>query len=167
MSENFFLSILSMFSGLLVVGAGCFILYKTKVLRTTGPDGKEASEIEVPFFGKMKTNYPSLIAIFIGAVLIAYPLYRFPSVPEKMKISGNIIKDGQTSQEGIIVGIISQNCMTTTDSHGNYSLQVPKNETSYTGLAYFRQGKIKEVYLGMISIDMGTGEKKFNYVFGR
>ena len=35
-------------------------------------NNNEVSEIEIPLIGKMKFNYPALIFVFIGVVLIFY-----------------------------------------------------------------------------------------------
>jgi hypothetical protein len=39
------------------------------------------TEVEVPLFGKMTTNFPALVFLFIGAAIIGVVAYRAPSAP--------------------------------------------------------------------------------------
>lgn len=53
---------------------------------------QKATEIKVPIFGKMKSNYPSLIFVFLGFALIFYLLYQQSTIePVAWKISGSFI----------------------------------------------------------------------------
>jgi hypothetical protein len=48
------------------------------------PETKQPTEIEVPLIGKLKTNYPALIFVFLGIVL-AFLTFRTSHAPPKEK----------------------------------------------------------------------------------
>jgi hypothetical protein len=111
-------------------------------------------------------------ALWLAALLVfnfVYPesMLQRPDLTEKMPIFGKITKEGRSSHEGIMIGIISENCKTFTDSNGNYEIQILPGENSYTGLAYFRDGGVKDIYIGGVNIDPKTKKGTFNYAFGR
>jgi len=63
---------------LLGIGALTIVLGFVALLRQkTYIDANNSStEVEVPFFGRMKTNLPALLFVFIGAVLVSVPAFR-------------------------------------------------------------------------------------------
>lgn len=54
---------------------GISILYKEKVIVD---ERGEVTSVELPFLGKLRTNYPSLVAIFLGVCLAFAVLYKWP-----------------------------------------------------------------------------------------
>ena len=64
---------------LVVLGFIALLTQKTYLDSKT----KEPVEIEVPLFGKLKTNYPSLVLVFLGAVL-AYLAFEKSFPPRKV-----------------------------------------------------------------------------------
>lgn len=69
MSETLILLALVLLIALVSVAGGLLALLKQQVV--VDKDGKP-SEINLPWFGKIKTNYPSLFAIALGIVLAAF-----------------------------------------------------------------------------------------------
>lgn len=72
-------------AGLLIFfGFVALLLQKTYV---SDPNTGTASEIDLPFIGKLKTNYPALIFVFLGCAL-AY--YAFGNRTHSWRISGTL-----------------------------------------------------------------------------
>jgi len=167
MDQRFILSLLGILSGFVFGVLGIYLIRKQKFVRNPSTG---SIEIELPIFGRIKTNYPSIACVFLGAFLIFYSLYSCPPIPPKplkMSISGKIIKEGRSSHEGIMVGIIPGAWQTFTDCNGNYEMQVLRGETSYTEVAFHRNGNRKDYYLSGVPIDLETNKGNFSYVFGR
>ena len=76
MDQNFIVFLICMGAGLVLVLGGMYLLYAQRFVRSS--DG--TIEMELPFIGRVKTNYPSLAAIFLGALLLLYPLNRWQQV---------------------------------------------------------------------------------------
>lgn len=66
MSSSALLLGMVLVAALSAVVGGLWILSKQQVVVTENGD---ISEIDIPFFGKLSTNYPSLIAILLGIAL--------------------------------------------------------------------------------------------------
>lgn len=57
---------------------------------------QEKTEIELPLFGKMKTNYPALIFVFLGFALSFYVFDKcYPPQKEPWELSGQFISPGR------------------------------------------------------------------------
>lgn len=69
MSDTFILLVLVLMIALVCVIGGVAALLKQQVILD---QNGQPSEIELPWFGKIKTNYPSLFAISLGIVLAAF-----------------------------------------------------------------------------------------------
>jgi hypothetical protein len=71
---------------IVVIGGISLILQKVyKVESATG----ETTVIEVPFFGKLTTNYPAIAFVFIGAALAAYTIGKTSDSSDRWIISGS------------------------------------------------------------------------------
>jgi predicted membrane channel-forming protein YqfA (hemolysin III family) len=81
-------------------------------------------------------------------------------VQEKLGMYGKIVKDGRSTNEGIMVGIIPGSNKTFTNSDGSYSIDVDSSENSYTGIAYFREGEEKRMYIGTVTLESNNGKPK-------
>ena len=69
------------------LGGLCLILQKVyKVDTETG----EQTTVDLPFFGKLSTNYPALAFVFIGAGLAFFTFNKTYMVTENWSISGQI-----------------------------------------------------------------------------
>jgi hypothetical protein len=139
--------------GALVVG-GLWLIAKQKIITDTKG---HSIDIDIPFFGKIKTNYPSVTALFLGTFLIWLPIDKWSSEPDRIPVSGQVIVEGRQSHDGVIVGIIPGSHKTFTHNDGSYNLDISRGETSYTGVAYYREGNQKDVYLGGVNFDTNKG----------
>lgn len=60
---------------------------------------REATEIDVPILGKMKTNYPSLVFVFLGfAMAVAVLVQHGKTEPVTWKVSGQFLSDDREMQ---------------------------------------------------------------------
>ncbi|TKA96864.1 hypothetical protein FAZ78_09085 [Cereibacter changlensis] len=66
------------------------------------------TDVHIPFFGKLRTNYPSLAAVFLGIGLAVFVLGRIPVVTDKVPLSARIATGSQAGNGLIIVGAIPQ-----------------------------------------------------------
>jgi len=151
--------------GSIALIAGIYFLKEQKFVKENGSEG--STEVELPFFGRLKTNYPSLITIFIGAALVIFPIYKWPSgyVHEGLDIEGEILREGQGSHIGTIVGVVPGRYTTSTDSKGKFTLTVRAGESSYTGIAYYKDSETSDIHVSRISIEEKKG--RFNHLFRR
>jgi hypothetical protein len=91
---------LGMMLGGLVFGiGGMYLLATQKFVRADD----NATEVEIPVFGRIKTNYPSLVAVLLGAFLLYIPLQKLPRETPKMHIEGLVTQDGQPPKKEILV----------------------------------------------------------------
>jgi hypothetical protein len=166
MDPRLILSIICMSVGAIFGIASLYLLFKQKpVLDASG----NVTEVDIPLFGKLKTNYPSLAGLFIASFLVWFPLHKWPAPLEvkRIPVSGKITLKGKASYGGVIVGVVPGNVVRLRDD-GSYDLDVLEGERSYTGVAYYDgQGskESKDIYLGGVSVAMGKGT--FNAVLGR
>jgi hypothetical protein len=57
------------------------------------PQTGQATSIEIPWFGRLKTNVPALVLFFFGLLLLGYPIYQSSVVtahPKKVAITGPV-----------------------------------------------------------------------------
>jgi hypothetical protein len=162
MDPRFVLSLGSMIAGFIIGLGSLYLLLKQRpVVDASG----NVTEIQLPIFGKLKTNYPSLVALFMGAFLVWFPLNHFPAptAVSKIPVTGKVTVQGKVPASGVMIGIVPGNVTLLRDD-GSYDLDVLEGEHTYTGFAYYL-GDPKEVYLGGVSVDQGKGT--FNAVLGR
>lgn len=58
------------------------------------PKTMKPTEVEVPILGKMKSNYPSLVFVFLGFALIFYMVYSLSKAePVTWQVSGVFLSD--------------------------------------------------------------------------
>ena len=75
---TFIVTVIVLLTGLVIIFAGVFLLFREKIF--LNEQGNVIS-ITIPWMGKLKTNYPSVVAIFIGAGISIAVLMKW-SVPE-------------------------------------------------------------------------------------
>jgi len=80
---------------------------------------KQATEVELPLFGKIKTQTPAILLILIGAFLVAYPLTR--SRPDMATLVGNV----DPGLNSVIVRVVAPQFQTVLQGPGPYHFPVP------------------------------------------
>jgi len=71
----------------LILALGGISLFTQKVYKVDTETGQKV-EIEIPFFGKLTTNYPALAFAFIGAAMAAFTFDRTSDETDKWLITG-------------------------------------------------------------------------------
>lgn len=84
-----------LFVGLVICVGSLYALISQKVI--VNQEG-QVTDIDIPFFGKMKTNVPSLVGIFIGAGLSFAVLMNWSAEPDTLPLK-TIIKLVDGNQE--------------------------------------------------------------------
>ena len=153
MDPRFALSLFSVAGGFLVVGGGLYLIARQK--NVTDAKGN-AIEVDIPLFGRVKTNYPSVLALALGACLILYPLSTWPKAPGKVPVSGKITVKGRPSAEGIMIGIVP-GTFGVTNTDGSYTVEVPRGEASYTAVAYYRDDRSRLINVANVNVTQGGG----------
>jgi len=132
MDQNFIVFLICMGAGLVLVLGGMYLLYAQRFVRSL--DG--TIEMELPFIGRVKTNYPSLAAIFLGALLLLYPLNKWQPQTPTVAVTGRITLPASDAQRNVLVFVVPNENKTFTNDDGTYTVQVRAGEPSYTGIAY-------------------------------
>jgi hypothetical protein len=150
------LSIGMMVGGLAFGLGGMYLLAKQKFVR--GKDN--ATEVVLPVFGRIKTNYPSLVAVLLGAFLLYTPLQKLPADLPKLHIEGQVTQDSQPPKKEIMVVLAPAKYKNFTQSNGKIAMDVDNapGEGDYTGIAYFTDGNCKDVKFADVSPTKDGGE---------
>lgn len=164
MGNDFTLAVLSVAAGFLFGSGGLYLLTTQKFVR-----GRSGSiDVTLPLFGRIRTNYPAVVALFAGVFLIWYPQEALnhkesETASPKITISGKMTRGDQPSHAGIMVGVVPGS-LVPTDSSGEYTLQVSRTTGSYTGVAFDPGSTSFSPYIRVVAITNDKG--KFDHTFG-
>lgn len=96
--------------GFLICAGSIVALLRQKVVVD---EAGHVSQIEIPLLGKLKTNYPSLIGIAIGAVLSYAVLGQWAAAPETLPLKAGITlideADRSSSKRDVFIGVALPN----------------------------------------------------------
>lgn len=150
------LSIGMMIGGLVFGLGGMYLLATQKFVR----GDNDATEVEIPVFGRIKTNYPSLVAVLLGAFLLYTPLQKLPGDVPKIHIEGQVTQDGQLPKKEILVVLAPAKYKNFTGSNGKVEMDVDNapGEGDYTGIAYFTDGNCKDVKFADVNPTKAGGQ---------
>lgn len=82
----------------LLVILGFMALLKQKTY--LDPQTNSPIEVEVPFAGKLRTNYPALVFLFLGFALAFYAFHKtYPPPPVEWRIEGSFVTPDDTEIE--------------------------------------------------------------------
>ena len=97
----------ALFVALCAVVGGLWVLFKQKVVVD---EAGAVSEVDIPFLGKLKTNYPSLIAIMLGIALAWNVQSRLDLVVEvpTTPLNARIDLDGTPEGSQVYVSAVPQ-----------------------------------------------------------
>lgn len=109
MSDSLIITIAGLSIAAIAVIGGVVELFKQRVV----VDSKGGvTHIEIPGFGKIKTNYPSVAAIFLGVVIVALVLNWADVEIEKMPFTATVTVNNPDSQEkktaDVFISVIPQ-----------------------------------------------------------
>jgi hypothetical protein len=107
----------------IILGFVALILQKTYL----DPATQKPTEVEVPIVGKLKTNYPALVFVFLGFAAAFYSFQR-SQVKEKVQwtIQGSLADSSHKAKDWSDgeFKIIPTNTVTTVDSTGKYEISI-------------------------------------------
>jgi hypothetical protein len=115
--------------GTLLILLGFVALLTQK--RYIDPRTNAPSEIEVPFFGKLKSNYPAVIFVFLGCVLVFLGIRQYKEVRTvEWLIDGSIISNtpGINWQDGQLAIFPSNVDMNLDPQTGKFSIKLDIEE---------------------------------------
>ena len=75
-SQDILLYYLCELAGLVMVAGGIWLIYREKIYLDTTNHKVDVVAIEIPLFGRLKTNVPALGLFILGIVPLIYPLYK-------------------------------------------------------------------------------------------
>ncbi len=151
-AEYFILMLIAILVSSAIALGGLVLLFKQRVYQKKS-DGHDI-EIELPWFGKVKTNYPSVFAIVIGLSLV-YVVIDQSNSYETIDVTGQITDSNGSSLEGITVGIIPNQNQSFTDINGRIFFKVLKSEgdVPYTFFAFKTDGTQKYFTISSVGRD--------------
>ena len=92
------------------------------------PTTKEPTEVEVPFLGKIKTNYPALVFVFLGSALAFYAFQKsFPPPKEEWTLKGRFTPPDSKTVDPTGTLTLFQDAVfvrNTIDTHGRFEIAV-------------------------------------------
>jgi hypothetical protein len=154
--QDVFIAAILCFLGLCSISVAAVFAFKQKVYVDKSTDDK-VTEIDVPLFGKLKTNSPAIALAFVGTVFgyFAYDLMKKRN-PEEVPFQGEISvdKDSNSGVEVVMVGITSGSWIQPTTPNGSaesipVTIKVPNTWPSYTAFAFaMGSAKTRPVLLG-------------------
>ena len=154
------------FTGSAAILIGAYLLFRQKAYLDSRTGG--LVRVEIPWLGKLKTNYPALLFPFLGTALILYGAYRYPlEASPTIPISGRISLRNGHGMALVPVGIVSGSNRTFTDSDGQYSVRIVRQEgEQYWAVAFVPKGdRIQQFDMRSVAIDDATGRGFYNHVF--
>ncbi len=103
---------MAMLAAILAIGGGLMVLVRQQVVVD---DAGNVSQIEIPFFGKLTTNYPSLVAIIAG-VALAYAVQsriQVEVVASTLPLTARVSVEGLPENSPIFVNAVPQKYLRT------------------------------------------------------
>lgn len=154
MSEDL-ISALALFAlGAVAIAVGGVYVFRQKIYFDA--DKRAVTEIDVPLFGKLKTNSPAIGMCFLGLILgyLGYDLMKDRS-PTLVNFDGEVTLDGDNIGEipvAIVVGVTSGSLLVTRTippSPVKVIIPAPNSWQSYTAYAFALGGaKTKPAIIG-------------------
>lgn len=119
-------------AGVMMIAGGIWLIYREKILLDSVT--KVPLYVELPFFGKMRTNAPSLALFVLGLVALVYPIRvgsaRTPTLTVRQKITS-------TSYPVEVYGVVVS---THIPSPGGFDLPLPVLPKEYDPRLVYQAG---------------------------
>ncbi len=125
--------IIMIVGGVMCVGS-LILLFTQKFVETEGGN----IEIEIPIFGRVKTNKAAIAVAFLGVALMLITFNWCSKIPETFRVSGVVEIPGAQTHEGPLIHIVPSQYKGETDSHGKFQFQFPRIDKDYNGIAIHR-----------------------------
>lgn len=148
-----------------ITGVGAWLILRQKTYIDSL--SRAVIEVEVPLLGKLKTNYPAIGVLLIGALIAGLPLWYYFQVPARLVVAGRVSLAGGKGLAGVPIGILPGSNMTWTQSDGRYMLKVPRSEggESYQAVTFLSNANPPEFVIGVVGFD-SEGRGVFDHEFG-
>jgi hypothetical protein len=143
MSEDFIFALLLLIAGLAIISIGAYFGIHQKVYYDANKK-TVATEINIPFLGKVKTNAPAIALCFIGLgpLYLAYSQMSHRN-PTLVKFEGEVTidQDSIKGMNAVTVGVTSglwseTDTPNATSPKLNVAISVPNSWPSYTAYAF-------------------------------
>ena len=123
---------------LTIVVVGIVYLFKGKVIYN---QKLEKVAVDLPFFGKIRTNVPAIAFCFIGAALTVYVLQWWGHKPETIDFVADVAVDqAHLQQAGVVVVGVTTSPWAQTETpprpQGTFQVHIPVPKTWPTYTAY-------------------------------
>lgn len=127
-------------AGLVMVVGGIWLIYKEKII--IDKETKQVIEVEIPFFGKIKTNIPALALFIFGFAGLIYPIIQSRGFAQQLRITGDVETD---TFPMTIYAIVE---LDTLQNNRRFSLTVPflKEVTKEYRVLYLAQNLVEEEF---------------------
>lgn len=153
------INILGMICAILAIVSGVVLIFKSKVVVDSHGN---PTEVEIPFFGKLKTNAPSIVAIFIGAALAGYVVHIDADRPLKVALKAQIKAD-KPAGFPVILGAVPLDYFVTgsePNPQGVFELTVPVVKNGSYGVIVVRPVEVTED--GKTAYSVTTGQARID-----
>lgn len=108
-------------AGIIMIVGALFLLFKEKIYLDS--QTSQPTSVEVPFFGKLRTNAPALVIFALGVVAVAYPLH-FDHL-NYLKVTGTV----KSNAHPVVVYVVSSQSTVGNESDLEISLpQLPSKD---------------------------------------
>lgn len=111
---------LSSLGGLTMIVGGIWLIAKEKIYINS--ETKEVTEVDIPFFGKLRTNAPALVLFFLGFAGLFYPIHK--SGVAYLHVRGTV----KSEFHPVGIYVITHETLLTSD--GSFEVPVPDLSTS-------------------------------------
>lgn len=112
------------FGGLVMIVGGIWLIYKQKIYLNPSGDKVDVVAVEIPFFGKLRTNVPALALFILGFVPLIYPIYKANT--EYTRVEQEITSEKYPVSVYVVVRQKSLN------THGKFVISIPNvNSADY------------------------------------
>lgn len=108
--------IICQIAGIIMIGGALFLLFKEKIYLDS--QTSQPTSVEIPFFGKLKTNAPALVIFALGVVAVAYPLH-FDHL-NYLKVTGTV----ESNIRPVVVYVVSS--QSTVGNGSNLEVALPQ-----------------------------------------
>jgi hypothetical protein len=158
MSEYSIVALGMLVIGVLILACGVIAIFKQKTY--VDPTGKSVqNEIDIPLWGKVKTNTPAIVLAFLGAFVVWQAGKLETTIiehnePAMVPITGELVIDGQLPNiPSLTVGLVSGGWVQTATLGGERTIPVritaPNSWSSYFAFVFSQNdGRVRPKMIG-------------------
>ena len=125
--------------GVICVLAIVFMFKQKTIFDANG----NVTSIEIPIFGKMQTNAPAIVMVFLGSAVVILVTMNWDREPDYLNVNGKIFLDEEAIDRvtSVVVGVSNSSWQRTLTQNQDgleipFTLKVPDDWDTYTGYAF-------------------------------